>query len=256
MADNVTFIETNGTYTAISGSFTNITAGIYYMVFIIEGIESLRSKEIVFKVTENLSSFFPSSFETIWSCCTMALLIISNTLFLSKYFFLISILAVLVEFTIIEQSSKGLTFQVSSYIIFGFLTLVLLYAFTEEIANDDNGYFAKIRKECFRKYTIVQLFGSEKIKIKARKLMKTRRELKAKKSHQEQKSKNESESFICLIFKTALSLFQPFDSSTPDAFFFPQQLLASFIINIYFFTLVAIKLFQTTISIINRYICF
>ena len=253
LTQNVTFLGGMGKYIAVSASLTNITPGTYYMVYDIEGMQSLRSEAIVFEVTQHISSFFPSSFETIWTCITLALILISNTLVLSKYFFIISILCILIEFIIIEQSSKGLIYQISSYIIFGILTMVIVYTFIEEYTTDDKGYFAKIRLESFRKYTIKMLFGSEKITLKVRVRMREQRLEYYTNKHAAKNDAPGSISKIISFFKTAWSLFQPFSSSTPDAFFFPQQLLASFIINIFFFTLIAIKLFQITMSVINRY---
>ena len=158
-ATNIEFNEINGTYTATSISLGKLTPGTYQMIFLVNGIESERTQSFTIIETTDVISVFPPVFEAIWSTGVFALLVIFNAVIFSKFCFLISILAVLLEIAVCQQASQGTFFQVICYLILSLISFLIILELFGEIRNEKRAGFDNSRKEVFRTYT-KQIFWS------------------------------------------------------------------------------------------------
>lgn len=168
IATNVTFIEVNNTYVAKAIILDNITEGTFYMVFLVNGIESMRSKSIHIRVISDNVSVFPLWIEIFWSFVTVVLATSLNSIVLNKFYPIVTIIAVGIEIVFVQQSTNGILFAVVSYVILGHIIFFISTGIVNEIRQGSNANFANVRVQVFRQYTAQNLNG---VKVRIRRKM-------------------------------------------------------------------------------------
>lgn len=255
---DVEFVEDNNTYYTTSLSLTNLAEGTYYLVFIVNGIESQRSREINIVQIPNTESIFPDNFEIIYTSIMIFIVLISNLVLLNKYFTLISILVVAFEFVVIQQSNKQTTFQISSYFALGMLVFAYILAFPEE---QKGRIFASNRIKAYKLYTEIKFFGN-----KYHPVVRKKKSLGWDTIYSGDplpKDFNINPPFHKLGWiQRMISLFKSFSiiitnpESSPDCFYFPQRLIATLLLALFIFTIISVNIAIIAFGFIDRYSLF
>ena len=115
--------------------------GSFYLVFLANGIESRRTDEIKITIDRIRNSIFPETFELAWSIITMIVIIFINSPYLNKFSHIAPILVVLLEVIVIQQSNKGIAFQITSFVIMGLMLFLNCKILREDINQNINPNF-------------------------------------------------------------------------------------------------------------------
>ena len=253
----IQFIENDGLYTATSIKLKNVAEGTYYLVFTDSAIESKRTQEINIVMGNVNNSVFPISFEIAWSLFTAFIIIISNTVILNKFFSIFAFLVSLMEIIVVQQSSKGIPFQISSIIALCISMALFILALYEEIKLGNNAHFDSIRLKAFKEYTEYKMFGY-KIKPWIRKDLRNYQFKDPKETSPALSNKTKIPPFkISTMGQRIKGLFIPFSLSStnlpeaPDCIYFPQRLLATLLLTVFVYVIISVKVVEYTFSFIN-----
>ena len=251
------FIENDGLYTATSIKLKNVAEGIYYLIFTDSAIESKLTQEINIVMNNVNKSLFPISFEIVWSVFTAFIIIISNTVILNKYFSIFAFLVSLLEIIVVQQSNKGLPFQISSFIALGISMALFILTFYEEIKLENNAHFDSIRLKAFKEYTEYKMFGY-KIQPWKRKDFWNYKSEDPKETSSALSSNAKVPTFkLSTMGQKIKSLFKPFSlsstkfSEAPDCIYFPQRLLATLLLAVFVYVIISVKVVEFTFSFID-----
>lgn len=249
---NYSFIEDNGTYKATEISFSHMVSGIYYFVFLVDGIESRRSEEIIISVSQSRDSIFSETFEIVWSSFTIFAIIFVNSPYLNKFTLTIPILMVILEIVVIQQSNKGIAFQITSIVILSVILLLNIATFKGEFGQNINPNFAITKEKAFRAYTELKLFGyiaetNMDPKNQLRLFNRQYYHLPLNLNVQPFKKAN--------LFQRIQTLFKPFNlnNALPDCFYFPQRLIAAIFMNLFAYIYLTINIAFYVFQLIDRY---
>ena len=149
----------NGIYTVSNISFNKIRSGIFYLVFIVQGIESQKSPAITIEALSSANSIFPSLAEMLTAVIAILLILAMNTVYMNGYMSFLAVFISALEILIVQQSDKGVTFQIVTFLVLGSLTIINGYMTFNELVYGPTIYFSNVRKRVFKKYTKQQLFG-------------------------------------------------------------------------------------------------
>ena len=156
---NYSISEINDTYIVDSIELSQILAGTFEIIFLVNGIESNRTSSFTIIIKTNEESVFPWLLETIWSCGLLVVLILFNAIIFNKYTCIFSFLAIILELAIVQQSTKGILFQAISFIILLIMAFIIISTFILELIHGENEAFSIIRPKVFRAYSNQLLFG-------------------------------------------------------------------------------------------------
>lgn len=203
-------------------------------------------------------SIFPLSFEITWSLFTAFVVIITSTLILHYLFTIFAFMVVILEIIVVQQSTKGLTFQITSYIALGILIILLYSTFTNELKHGNNAHFEDIRLKAFKEYTEFKMFGYKAQPWQRKDLGNYQPDDLKTKSILISSNTNVRSFKFATLGQRIISLFKPFILSStnfpesPDCVYFPQRLLATLLVTLFAYIIISIQTAEFTYSLLNK----
>lgn len=249
--------EYNGTYALSNLTIKRIRPGTYRLIFVIEGMESMMSPPITINIVPASISIFPDVSEPLVACFTIVIILILNTIYANVYISILSIFLAGLEILLVQQSTKGETFQVLSLSILSLLVILNGYMTISEIMYDKEAHFSNKRIKVYLEYTRQHLF-EKRAKPQEDLSSPSRKPLK-----EEEDPEEKCDGYIVAFKKRSfkdrvVSIFTPFtyeldrNMRIQDAFFYPQRFMAAILLGMLTFIYFCFQVTTTFLSLLNR----
>lgn len=238
-----------------------IRPGTYFLIILIDGIESRRSSPITIQVVPAVISIFPSVSETLVAVMTIIIILILNTTYSNVYITILSFVLAGLELLVVQQSAKGFIFQTLSFSILSLLIVINGYMAISEIKNGDDSHFSNIRAKVYAKFTKQRLFPKNSdVPLVPSPASEVRRSLSNGNGNEDDKPK---ENYLIPFKKRSfkdkvISLFTPFsyeydrNQIIEDAFYYPQRFITAILLGILTFAYFCYQVTTYFLSVISR----
>ena len=260
--------EFNGTYTLTNLTVKRIRPGTYHLFFLIEGMESIMSPPITINIVPASISIFPDVSEPLVACFTIVIILVLNTIYANVFISILSIFLAGLEILLVQQSTKGETFQVLSLTILSLLVILNGYMTISELSVDENrkAHFSYIRIEVYKKYTLQILFENRPIPCETDKTSPSKKALKEKEDEEKGIDPDEGHIGYIIPFKKrsfierVASMIRPFtyeldhNQRIQDAFYYPQRFMAAILLGMLTFIYFCFQVTKTFLSLLARYL--
>jgi hypothetical protein len=250
-------VEFQGRYLIGDIKINRAISTVCYLVFVVEGIESNRSQAITIQSARRDTVFRTSVVEIVVTMAAILFVLVMNIGYGQMWLTVVALLLTVFEFFTIQQSDKGLLYQVIAFVTMALLIIINGHLMIKEFKVGTDAHFVDVKKNVFRAYTAQQLFNARPREVKTLTF--------AEKVLQNSKSERAPTKPTFVHFKArslgakVCSILRTFDSEyngqlpITDAFYYPPRFLAAVLLGFLAFLYFCLSVINFVFSLLNRY---